>query len=258
MTEMFGSVYADAYNSLYADKDYSAECDLIERLFEQYSESDVSSVLDLGCGTGCHALPLSRNGYEVVGVDRAATMLASAEKSVAAADVASSRVRFEKGDIRSINLGRTFDAALMMFAVLGYQIENEDILAALRTARRHLRVGGLLILDYWYGPAVLRERPSDRVKIIQTESGRILRTASGALDTSRHTCAVRFHLWQLRDDRLIAETEETHMMRFFFPQELKFFLDCSGLRLLRLGAFPDVDKDPDETTWSSLAVACAF
>ena len=54
---------------------------------------------------------------------------------------------------------QTFDAAVMMFAVLSYQLSNQDVLSTLATVRRHLQVGGLFIADLWYGPAVLNERP---------------------------------------------------------------------------------------------------
>jgi SAM-dependent methyltransferase len=256
MRAIFGSTYADAYNQLYHDKNYSAECDLIEELFRRYSSSPVSSVVDFGCGTGNHVFPLSRRGYDILGVDRAESMLALAQKRLAA-DGGTGRVRFQQGDIRSVDLGRTFDAALMMFAVLGYQVENGDVLAALRTARRHLEPGALLIVDFWYGPAVLHQRPSERIKIIPLEDGSMLRASSGDLDTARNTVAVRFHLWQLSNDRLVAETDETHLMRYFFLQEIKLLLECTGLSLMGLGAFPDFDRQPDETTWNVLGVARA-
>lgn len=256
MSAIFGSTYADAYNQLYHDKNYSAECDLIEALFRRYSPSPVSSVADFGCGTGNHCFPLSRRGYEVVGVDRAESMLALAQQRLSV-EGGTDRVRFQHGDIRSVELGRTFDAALMMFAVLGYQVENRDVLAALRTARRHLEPGGLLIVDFWYGPAVLHQRPSERVKMIPFEGGSMLRAASGDLDTARNTVTVRFHVWQLRHDRLVAETDETHLMRYFFLPEIKLLLECSGLTLLGLGAFQDFDRLPDETTWNVLGVARA-
>jgi SAM-dependent methyltransferase len=256
MNQIFGSAYADAYNQLYRDKDYAAECDLIEQLFRRYSTSPVSKVLDLGCGTGNHAIPISRRGYDVVGVERSENMLALARKRLLQ-EGNGRGLRFERGDIRTVDLHETFDAALMMFAVIGYQIENPDVLAALRTARKHLVRDGLLILDFWYGPAVLRQRPSERVRIIPGETGRILRVASGELDAARGTCTVQFHLWQLSDDRLIAETVETHVMRYFFQNELALLLECSGLSLLRLGAFPDFDREPDEATWNVLAVARA-
>jgi hypothetical protein len=144
-----------------------------------------------------------------------------------------------------------------MFAVLGYQVENDDVLSTLKAARRSLKPGGLLIFDVWYGPAVLHQRPSDRVKVIPTQGGKILRVASGELDIPHHVCDVRFRLWRLAEGQVVTEIEETHRMRYFFPLELSLLLSSSGFHLIRLGAFPDFDMEPDESTWSAMAVAQA-
>jgi hypothetical protein len=140
---------------------------------------------------------------------------------------------------------------------LGYQIANADVMAALHTARRHLKPGGLFVYDVWYGPAVAAQRPSDRIKVVPVNGGRILRVASGQLDSRLHMCTVRFHLWRFAGDRLTAETEEVHPMRYFFPQELNLLLESAGFTPIRLGAFPAFDNDPDETTWNVLGVARA-
>lgn len=256
MSEMFGAVYADAYDLLYQDKDYDAECDLIESLFKNYGESGIKSVLDLGCGTGNHAVPLARRGYEVVGVDHSESMISIAEQKAAQLPGLNS-ISFHHGDIRNIDLHRQFHAVLMMFAVLGYQLENEDVLSALRTGRRHLTTGGLLIFDVWYGPAVLNQRPTQKIKVIPTQDGRILRVAGGELDVSRHLCAVNYHLLRLEGDRLVGETKESHLMRYFFPKELDLFLECAGFAPLRLGAFPRFHEEPGETSWNVLGVARA-
>jgi SAM-dependent methyltransferase len=256
MNEVFGSTYANAYDLLYYDKNYTAECELIHHIFQSYGEGLTRSVLDLGCGTGNHVFPLARQGYELVGVDRSKSMLAKAESK--AADITDNgRMVFCQGDIRSVNLQRQFDGVLMMFAVLGYQLDNTDVLSALRTARQHLRSGGLLIFDVWYGPAVLYQKPSERVKVIPTPGGQVLRTASAEIDIQRHVCTVHFHVWRLEGERLVAETEESHPMRYFFPLELNLFLECSGFTGIRLGAFPEFGRDPDETTWNVLGVARA-
>ena len=55
--------------------------------------------------------------------------------------------------------------------------------------------------------------------------------------------------------RLVAETRETHTMRYFFPKELDLFLDTAGLAPVALGVFPDFDRAPDETTWNVMQVA---
>jgi hypothetical protein len=53
------------------------------------------------------------------------------------------------------------------------------------------------------------------------------------------------------------EFEESHEVRYFLGGELEGMLEDSGFRLLRLGAFPDFERDPGPDTWNVLAVAAA-
>ena len=250
---VFGRDYAAAYDDLYQDKDYLAECDLIERVFTTYGERPVRRVLDLGCGTGGHAVPLAERGYDVVGVDRAPDMLEQARTRAQG-----SSARFELGEIGTVELGQTFDAALMMFAVLGYQVGNADVQAALGTVRRHLAPRGLFFCDFWYGPAVLAQRPVERVKVIDTSQGQVIRVAAGALDARHNLCMVRYHVWQIADGRVSAEVREQHRMRYFFEPELELLLAGAGLELVRLGAFPEIENPPTETTWNVALIARAL
>src|SRR5438477_349480 len=55
---------------MYSGKDYEGECGLIVEAVQRFGLDPTRSILDLGCGTGGHAIPLARRGYEVVGVDR--------------------------------------------------------------------------------------------------------------------------------------------------------------------------------------------
>jgi SAM-dependent methyltransferase len=251
---VFDRTYAAAYDTIYQEKDYDAECRLIEKIFLEYSQKPVRSVLDLGCGTGGHSMRLLAHGFDVVGVDVSPHMLEEAESKAIGK---TGQFSYHLADIRDIHLDRTFDAALMMFAVLGYQRENQDVFRALSSARRHLRPGGLLLADVWYGPAVLAQKPSERIRVISSPGGKVIRSSSGELETSRHLCHVHFHLWSLEGDCLVAETEEDHTMRFFFPREIPLFLEAAGFTLVRLGAFPDFPKDPDESTWNAMFVARA-
>lgn len=246
---VFGPEYADQYDLLYGDKNYEAECDLLDEVFRRYSTSPVHSVLDLGCGTGNHAIPLSRRGYHVTGVDRSSEMLAIAQRKSG-----SNLPIFIEGDVRSVDLGQGFDAVLMMFAVLGYQLTNEDILSALQTVRRHLKQGGLFVCDVWYGPAVLAIRPTDRVKIIPTHEGKVIRIASGSLDTYHHLSKVRYHLLRLSGKQVLSDMEEIHEMRYFFPQELAFLMTQTQMQILSISAFGDLTQLPTEDTWNVLVV----
>ncbi len=250
MTEVFGTLYGSCYDTFYATKDYEAECDLLEAAFERFGDGPIESVLDLGCGTGGHALPLSRRGYRVTGVDRAAEMLATARRKVA-----SDGPEFVEGDLQSLDLGRSFDACLMMFAVLGYQAEEGAALAGLRTAGRHLRPGGLFACDVWYGPAVLRERPSDRARTFKNGEGEVIRFVRSELDVFRQVVAVRCDLWSFQPGKGVERTAELHAMRFFFPEELRLLFAAAGLELLGLSAFSDLNRTPSESDWNVFAVA---
>ena len=256
MSEEFGAGYVQSYDALYREKDYAGECDLIERIIRSYGHRATVSILDLGCGTGNHAIPLARRGHEVVGVDRSIWMLAEAQRKLVP-DEQHAGVRVIQGDIRSVDLHRHFDVVLMMFAVLGYQLEDTDVRAAFDTARRHLPAGGLLLFDVWFGPAVLHQEPSPRVKAVPIPGGHVRRSATSTLDVQRHVCTVHFHVRRVEDSGHTVDTEETHHMRYFFRDELDRFLAASGFSLVRLGAFPAFDEEPGEETWNVLAVARA-
>jgi len=256
MSLAFGDAYADVYDLLYQDKDYAAECDLIEQVFRTCGELPVRNILDLGCGTANHAVLLAERGYAVVGVDRSEGMLAHAARK-AAANAGKGSLVVQRGDIRALHLGRAFDAAIMMFTVLGYQVEDVDVIAALASARRHLHHGGLLLFDVWHGPAVLHQRPSHRVKVVRITDGHIVRSVSAELDVERHVCTIHIDLKRFTGETLVAETEERHRLRYFFPHEVDGFLRSARLVPVRLGGFPAFDREPDETTWNVLAVARA-
>jgi SAM-dependent methyltransferase len=253
VSEPFSSLYAATYDELYREKDYDRECELLRRLFREHAESEVHSVLDLGCGTGSHAVRLADLGYDVVGVERSSEMLDVARAKKGARE----NPELLQADIRAVHLGRTVDAALLMFAVLGYLTEDADVLAALATARRHLRPGGLLVFDSWYGPAVLHERPETRFARIPLEHGELLRAVTPQLNQDRQLCRIRYELWQLEGGRVREAAEEEHEMRFFFRNELRLLLSSAGFSLVRLSAFPEIDSEPSETTWNIVAVARA-
>ncbi len=251
MSGVFEHAYAHHYDALYGEKNYAAECDAVEELFRRCSAVPPRTLLDLGCGTGTHALLLAERGFAVTGVDRSPAMLELAREKLERTGARTDRApEFLEGDIRSLRLGRSFDAVLMLFAVLGYQTGDDDVAAAMRSVASHLRPGGVFICDVWFGPAVLAIGTSDRVKIVDERGGRLHRTSSGLLDPATNTCRVRFRTWRTVGDRISDESIEDHTMRYFFQPELERFFGDAGLDLCAIVPFENLDAQPGPGTWN--------
>jgi SAM-dependent methyltransferase len=244
MTIPFGEEYAGYYDRFYATKDYAAECDLIEAVWDRHSGLSSRRLLDIGCGTGSHAIELARRGWNVTGVDRSPAMLGEARAKARQANV---ELRFIQSDARDFDAGGPFDIALMMFAVIGYL--GDDIPAALATVRRHLAPGALFLFDCWYGPAVLKQRPSDRVLTVGDTS----RHAHASLDAARQLVTVDYRVAGPGG----TGTRELHAMRYFFAGELRSLLGAARFELLSLTAFPSLDRPLTDDDWNAFAVARA-
>src|SRR5438046_8351293 len=89
-------------------------------------------------------LPLLASGYHIVGRDLSPAMVDQARRALR-----SSRRRADVGraDMRTLNLGRTFDAVLCLGTAFNYLVEPAEIRTAMRVFRKHLRPGRILILD---------------------------------------------------------------------------------------------------------------
>jgi SAM-dependent methyltransferase len=250
MSMVFNDAYAASYDAVYGDKDYLGECDAITRLIAQYGDGNIRRLLDLGCGTGRHAVHLTERGFEVTGVDQSEAMLEHARRRAGLA-----KIEFIHGDIRNFCAQRRYDLVLMGFNVLGYMSSNDDVLGVLTTARQSLRPGGLLIADFWYGPAVIIDPPGHRFREIGIPDGRILRFSCGQNVPEQQRCDILIKVVYLQDDRVASETEEMHRVRYFFPLELDLILRACEFKLLALRTFPDVEAPASLRNWTAVLVA---
>lgn len=252
MVEKIYQKYADYYDILYQYKDYQKECDFLEKLFKRYLKRRSPSLLDLGCGTGGHALLLAKKGYRVTAVDSSERMLKIARAKAWQEKVS---LDFRRGDVRNLRLGKRFDAVLLMFNVIGYQIANRDLAAAFKTAASHLKRRGVLILDCWFGPAVLRQMPGPRRQVIKNGSERLLKTSTSVLDILNQTVDIRYKVRRVSKGETLDEVRETHKIRFLFPQEIKRYLEEAGLVNLGIFPFMKLDKAPTFADWNITVVA---
>ena len=249
--------YAKVYDSLYSDKDYETECDFLEKIFRRFGLEDTENILDLGCGTGGHAIPLARRGYKVLGIDRSHGMLVIARQKARDAGL-SGEIQFEIANVQNFNLNRTFDVVICMFAVLSYQISNDELFSAISAVRKHVKHGGLFIADFWYGPAVLSQRPEERVKSVRDGNNRIIRIVKPDIDTQKNVVTVNYDIIRLSGERMVEEIKEKHSMRFIFIPEIEFYLAKAGFSPVHFCPFADLENAVSETAWNAVAISRAI
>jgi SAM-dependent methyltransferase len=102
-------------------------------------------ILELACGACAHGILLAQNGFAITGLDISPAMLAAAAQRGAAAGV---DLELVHGDVVDFRLkAGPFDAAIFMFETFPIITEYEDLVSHFRSVRRHLKPGGLYIVD---------------------------------------------------------------------------------------------------------------
>ncbi|MDQ3871289.1 MAG: class I SAM-dependent methyltransferase [Chloroflexota bacterium] len=133
----------------YYDLDLSVEPGDLP-LYVALAQRTGGPVLELAVGTGRLAVPLASAGWEVIGVDRDPHMLARAHDRWRAVDGdRAARLELVTADLVEVELRRSF--ALVVLALNSLLLLGSGDLqaGALRTMARHLRPGGLAVVDVW-------------------------------------------------------------------------------------------------------------
>lgn len=127
---------ADWYHLLTAPHEYVEEAAAYRDLIEEVARRPVQTILELGTGGGANASHLKAR-YEMTLTDISEPMLAQSRKINPDCEHLS-------GDMRTMRLDRTFDC-VMIHDAIDYMTTRKDLIAAMRTAARHLDRGGLAL-----------------------------------------------------------------------------------------------------------------
>lgn len=244
--------YAKYYDLIYQDKDYKKEADYVDSLIKRYSRKRNKTLLDVGCGTGGHAAWFVKKGYRVVGVDRSPEMISLAKEKLSE----NNRAEFKVFDATKFSLPEQFDITVSLFHVMSYLIDNKRFLDSLANIHHQLKKDGLFIFDFWYGPAVLAQRPAKRIKEKSDALVMIRRFSTPQININENTVDTDFKSAVLNkhngSTRIIRER---HSLRYFFLPELYLMLGMSGFRVVKCLKWMSFQEELSENSWSGLIIA---
>jgi len=219
-------------------------------------------VLELGCGSGRLMAALSRAGQRVVGVDSAAAMLQRAEARLRGATDLRGGWELHRADARRLDLGERFGLVLAALDLLGYFHSREDQLAFLAVARRHLRPGGLLVVDVTFPTQGFFGQP-DGLPVHQwtrqaSEGETVTKWWVRELDPARQVQ----HLTALYDaaepDGALRRWVHYLDLRYYHRYELEWLLERAGFAVnAEYGSYALDELAPDSPRLLIFAAAAA-
>lgn len=138
----YETIFDERYPELFGPIEHDPE-EEVAKILGLLSLPPGATVVDLGCGRGRHAIPLSRRGYRVTGVDLSETMLSLARER---AQREGASVEWVREDMRTFVRRGAFDACLSLFTSFGY-FGDEENQCVLENVARSLKEGGVFLLD---------------------------------------------------------------------------------------------------------------
>jgi len=116
-------------------------------------------------------------------------------------------------------------------------------------AFNNLKKDGLFLFDFWFGPAVIHQKPLVRKKTIFTENNTICRIAEPELLLDRNQVNVKYTYYDFdHSKRSFKITDELHQMRYFSVPELEFLASETGFKVLNYEEFL-TGFEPSFETW---------
>ena len=168
--DWFNSPY---YHVLYGHRDHEEAQFFIDNFVRHIKADASSSVLDVACGKGRHAIYLSAKGFDVTGIDLSPENIKEARRS------SNAKLKFDVHDMREIYARSSFDIAMNLFTSFGYFDTDEEHAQAIRSIAAAIKPGGHFLLDFLNPFVVINNLVREEVKQINGTSFHIKKSYDG-------------------------------------------------------------------------------
>ncbi len=174
-TQWFDSPY---YGLLYGHRDDTEAHAWVDTILGRWRLPAGSSVLDMACGRGRHALWLAIAGMRITGIDLS-------KESIKEARVRVPEGSFLVHDMHEPLGGTHFDAAICLFTSIGYSNSETDDQQVFHSAFANIRPGGRFVLDHMNTQHVLANLVPKENRLIEGVDFHIVRELDGDILVKR-------------------------------------------------------------------------
>ena len=217
---------AKKYDNERFTKGTIGECDFIE---EEIRHDKNLKILDVGCGTGRHAIELTKRGYVVTGIDLSASQIKRAKEK---AKIENLDIEFLVEDARQLSFNKKFEMVIMMceggFPLMETDEENFDILKGIAQS---IKTNGTLIFTTLNGLFPIFNSTNEFTKEKEKENTQF-HNNNFDLMTFRDHFVIEF------EDDLGNKKEIKGNQRFYIPSEINWLLKSLGFQKVEIFGAP--------------------
>lgn len=222
---------ADYYDALYAHLDHEGDVKWLLECFKRHGKGKPKRLLDVGAGTGSHALRLAKANVKVDAVDISRPLLDRLERKAKEKGV-EDRVSAHHMDMtRELPKGK-FDGAISMFGAWCYARTDEESSRILSMLQARLPKGGLFVFEFW---SPLGWQPRNNWDEADLADGtRVVRLHRPKLELKDDVYEAEFEHIVLKDGALVENFSELHGLRLRTPYQTRALLDRNGFDVAAL------------------------
>ena len=241
MGDFYTKSFADYYD-IRAEamiRNVGQELEFFKFIFDSFANTSVSDILDVGCGTGRHSVPLMQSGYSITGLDLNQTMLDMFREKAESENL---NPRIFNKDMREIDFDDEFDAIICMNTAFQYLLTDEDILKTLGAFHSALKPGGVVIMDLMNFMSLLGGYKENMVNHYSRDGVSYMQAISHSVENVPG-------IWNHREFGVIEDSgrtltyDELHQLRIVNYNEMRRLFQETSFREVRcFGDFADREE----------------
>ena len=224
--DYFGAPVAARYDESSADMFAQAVVDPVVDLLAELAGD--GAALELGIGTGRIAIPLSRRGVPVHGIDLSEAMVARLR-----AKPGTERIAVTIGDFATTTVGGRFSVAYLVFNTIMNLTTQDEQVACFRNVAAHLEPGGCFVVEVGL-PDLRRLPPGETIRPFAVTETRL-----GFDEYDVATQGLISHHYTVTDGNLEIRSIP---FRYVWPSELDLMARLAGMT--RRGRWSGWNREP--------------